>query len=100
MNIHVKIAVILVVLGLLAGAGYKFLWPKFEARTQIDTSDARGMKGHIAIGFDNWVGYFPLCSDEMRKRMRTAGYNLRCIDDKADYPKRFAALKANELQFA
>ena len=100
MNIHVKIAAALVVLGLLAAAGFKFLWPLFEARTQIDTSDARGTKGRVVIGVDNWIGYFPLCSDEMRKRMRTAGYVLHCDDDKADYPKRFANLKSNSLQFA
>ena len=52
------------------------------------------------IGVDNWIGYFPLCSDEMRKRMRTAGYVLHCEDDKADYPKRLRTLKSNELQFA
>ena len=94
MNVHVKIAAALVVLGLLAAAGYKYLWPRFEARAQIDTTDARGTKGRIAIGVDNWVGYFPLCSDEMRKRMRTAGYVLHCEDDKADYPKRFANVKS------
>ena len=90
MNIHVKIA---------AGdgrarhcwlRGLQVLLALFEARAQIDTTDARGTKGRIAIGVDNWVGYFPLCSDEMRKRMRTAGYVLQCEDDKADYPKRFA----------
>ena len=32
--------------------------------------------------------------------MRAAGYVLRCDDDKADYPKRFANLKSNALQFA
>jgi outer membrane protein OmpA-like peptidoglycan-associated protein/ABC-type nitrate/sulfonate/bicarbonate transport system substrate-binding protein len=100
MNIHVKIAAALLLLGVLAAAGYKYLWPRFEARAQIDTSDARGTKGRIAVGVDNWIGYFPLCSDEMRKRMRTAGYVLVCVDDKADYAKRFAALKANELQLA
>ena len=100
MNVHVKIAAAIVVLGLLAAAGYKYLWPRFEARAQIDTTDARGTKGRIAIGVDNWIGYFPLCSDEMRKRMRTAGYVLHCEDDKADYPKRFANVKSNQLQFA
>ena len=77
MNIHVKIAAALVVVGIVIAAGFKFLWPLFEARAQIDTTDARGTKGRIAIGVDNWIGYFPLCSDEMRKRMRTAGYVLR-----------------------
>lgn len=100
MNLHVKIAAGLIVLGSLAAIGYKFLWPQFEARKQIDTTDARGTKGRITIGVDNWIGYFPLCSDEMRKRMRAVGYVLTCEDDKADYPKRFAGLKSGHLQFA
>lgn len=100
MNIHVKIAAGLIFAGILAAAGYKFLWPRFEAKLQIDTTDARDTKGRISIGVDNWVGYFPLCSSEMRKRMRGAGYVLNCVDDKADYPKRFASLKTGQLQFA
>jgi outer membrane protein OmpA-like peptidoglycan-associated protein/ABC-type nitrate/sulfonate/bicarbonate transport system substrate-binding protein len=99
-NVHVKIAAGLIVLGLIAAAGYKYVWPRFEERRQIDTSDARGAKGRIVIGTDNWVGYFPLCSDEMKKRMRGAGYVLHCEEDKADYPARFAALRAGQLQFA
>jgi outer membrane protein OmpA-like peptidoglycan-associated protein/ABC-type nitrate/sulfonate/bicarbonate transport system substrate-binding protein len=99
-NVHVKIAAGLIVLGLIAAAGYKYVWPRFEERRQIDTSDARGAKGRVVIGVDNWVGYFPLCSDEMKKRIRRAGYVLQCEDDKADYPARFAALRGGQLQFA
>lgn len=100
MNIHVRVAAVLLLLGALAGAAYKFVWPRVESRLQIDATDARGTKGRIVIGVDNWIGYFPLCSDEMRKRMRAAGYVLRCEDDKADYRRRFDALKSGELQFA
>jgi outer membrane protein OmpA-like peptidoglycan-associated protein/ABC-type nitrate/sulfonate/bicarbonate transport system substrate-binding protein len=99
-NVHVKIAAGLIVLGLIAAAGYKYAWPRFEERRQIDTSDARGAKGRIVIGIDNWIGYFPLCSDEMKKRIRRAGYVLQCEDDKADYPARFSALRGGQLQFA
>lgn len=100
MNIHVKIAGALLALGVAAALAYKFAWPRVESRLQVATTDARGTKGRVVIGVDNWIGYFPLCSDEMRKRMRAAGYVLRCEDDKADYAKRLAALKAGELQFA
>ena len=100
MNVHVKIAVSLIVIGALGAASYRYLGPMLETRMQIDTSDARGAKGRIVIGTDNWVGYFPLCSDEMRKRMRGRGYVLVCEDDKADYAKRMAALRAGRLQFA
>lgn len=100
MNLHAKIAAGLVVVGALGVAGYAFLWPQLEAKLQIETSDARGTKGRIEIGVDNWVGYYPLCSAEMRKRMRVAGYVLHCADDKADYGARFEALRAGRLQFA
>lgn len=100
MNIHAKIAAALIALGIVAAAGYHYLWPRFEAQLQIDTTDARGTKGRINIGVDNWVGYFPLCSVEMRKRMRAAGYVMSCEDDNADYPARFAGLKSGRLQFA
>ena len=103
LNVHVKIAALaLIVVGARsAGAGYKYLLADASrTRTQIDTTDARGTKGRIAIGVDNWIGYFPLCSDEMRKRMRSRRLRARCEDDKADYAKRFAALKSGELQFA
>jgi outer membrane protein OmpA-like peptidoglycan-associated protein/ABC-type amino acid transport substrate-binding protein len=99
-NIHVRIATSLVLLGALVGVGYKFLWPKFDSRRQAETTDARGTKGRIAIGVDNWIGYFPLCADEMRKRLRAQGYVLQCEDDKADYSQRFAKLKSGQLQFA
>jgi len=99
-NIHVKIAGGLLVLGALAGLAYKLVWPRFESHRQIATTDARGTKGRIAIGVDNWIGYYPLCSDEMRKRMRAGGYVLQCEDDKADYAARLANLKAGKLQFA
>lgn len=104
MNVHAKIAAGLIVAGAVAALGYKFLWPVIvpliEARMQIDTTDARGTKGRIVIGTDNWIGYFPLCSDAMKKRMRSNGYVLVCEDDKADYAKRMAALRAGHLQFA
>ncbi len=99
-NIHVRIGAGLLLAGVLAVLAYKFLWPLVESRMQIDTTDARGTKGRIVIGVDNWIGYFPLCSGELRKRMRANGYVLRCEDDKADYAKRLAALKSGDLQFA
>ena len=100
MNLHTKVAAGLVAVGALAAVAYTYVWPRLEAQLQIETSDARGTKGRIEIGVDNWVGYYPLCSSEMRKRMRVAGYVLHCEDDKADYASRFEALRAGKLQFA
>jgi outer membrane protein OmpA-like peptidoglycan-associated protein/ABC-type amino acid transport substrate-binding protein len=99
-NIHVRIATGLLLLGTVLGLGYKFLWPQFDLRRQADITDARGTKGRILIGVDSWIGYYPLCGDEMRKRLRVQGYVLQCEDDKADYAKRFSHLKSGRLQFA
>ncbi len=97
---HTKIAIILVLLGLVGIVAYKFLAPYFEESQQRTTSDAAATKGKIVIGVDNWIGYFPLCSPEMRKRMRQSGYVLECKDDQADYPQRMKLLKKGKLDFA
>jgi outer membrane protein OmpA-like peptidoglycan-associated protein/ABC-type amino acid transport substrate-binding protein len=58
------------------------------------------IKETIHIGVDNWIGYFPLCGQEMQKRMRNAGYRIQCEDDNADYPARMKALSQGKLDFA
>lgn len=93
-------ALLLLVVGLLTiGAGY-FLKPYFQEREQRGMSDARESKGQIKVAVDNWIGYFPLCSPEMKKRMRQQGWNLVCEDDQADYPQRMKRLKDEEIDFA
>jgi outer membrane protein OmpA-like peptidoglycan-associated protein len=99
-NAHAKTAIALLAVGLLAIAGYKFGWPIVQERLDLQSSDARDTKAKLMVGVDNWIGYFPLCSGELRKRMRSRGYLLQCDDDKADYPARMQRLKAGELQFA
>jgi outer membrane protein OmpA-like peptidoglycan-associated protein/ABC-type nitrate/sulfonate/bicarbonate transport system substrate-binding protein len=100
MNRPVTGALLLLLVGLLIiGAAY-FLKPYFQEKEQRSTSDAREIKGNIKIAVDNWVGYFPLCSPEMKKRMRQQGWNLVCEDDQADYPQRMKRLKDGEIDFA
>ncbi|WP_455205583.1 OmpA family protein [Kaarinaea lacus] len=100
MRTHTKTAFGIVIFGIVAISAYNFLLPLFEASQQKQTSDAKVTKGKITIGVDNWIGYFPLCSPEMRKRMRRSGYNLQCQDDNADYAKRMQQLREEELEFA
>jgi len=93
-------ALLLLLVGLLTiGAAY-YLKPYFQEREQRRTSDARESKGNIKVAMDNWIGYFPLCSPEMKKRMRQQGWNLVCEDDQADYPQRMKRLRDNEIDFA
>ncbi len=100
MNSHVRIALIIVILGMLGISGSKLIMPLLQDNFQTGSSDARDTKGKIKIGFDNWVGYFPLCSPEMKKRLRQLGYLLECIEDGADYNNRLSNLAAGKLDFA
>ena len=68
MNKKIIFFILFLIVGAALIVGGYFLEPYLVAKKQRDTSDARGMKGKIVIGMDNWVGYFPLCSPEMKKR--------------------------------
>ena len=100
MNSHLKTFLLILVLGAAGILGARFALPLLKDQLQKTTSDASGVKGSLKIGVDNWIGYFPLCSPEMARRMRQAGYALSCQDDNADYAGRFKRLKQGELQFA
>ena len=93
-------ALLLLLVGLLTiGAAY-FLKPYFQEKEQRVTSDAREIKGSITVAVDNWIGYFPLCSPDMKKRMRQHGWNMVCEDDQADYAQRMKRLKDSEIDLA
>ncbi len=100
MNKHAKIVLLLVIVAALVLLGGKYLKPLYDDWRQQDTSDARGTKGTIRIGYDSWVGYLPLCSSENKRRMRRIGYLLQCIDDRADYAARMGKLKRGDLEMA
>jgi hypothetical protein len=91
---------IFIVLGLFVLFGIYFGYPYLQEQNSLRTSDAGSLKGVITIGVDNWVGYFPLCGKEMRKRLSSQGYGLKCIDDNANYSERFRLLKKGEIDFA
>lgn len=100
MSAHVKVFLALLVLGALAILGAKFALPQVRDALERSTSDAAATQGTLRVAVDSWVGYFPLCSGEMTKRMRAQGYLLRCEDDKAAYAERFRRLKDDELELA
>ncbi len=97
---HAKVAFALVVIGLLGIAGWRFTEPYMKANTQAEITDAASLRGNVTIAIDGWAGYFPLCSPEMKKRLRRDGYGLQCIDDAADYQQRFDKLDDNAYDFA
>lgn len=95
------IGALMIFIFIVAGAvGVKLLLPYFEEIRQKTTSDAVKTKGKIRIDLDNWIGYFPLRSSEMKNLMRRSGYILLCNDDNADYAARMKRLKSDETDFA
>ena len=78
----------------------KLMLPTLQDRQQKSSSDAAETKGQIRIDVDNWVGYFPLISPEMKKALRRSGYNWVVTDDNADYAKRMKRLKNGDCDFA
>lgn len=100
MSKHVKAVIAILVMGSLIIIGYKFALPKIKDAWQTETSDAAATHGQLRVGVDGWIGYFPLCSPEMRRRMRARGYALTCENDGGDYPARFKRLNEDELDFA
>ena len=93
-------AVALLVTGLVLIVGMRLVRPYVQDWRQRQSSDARSTKGKIRIGIDNWVGYVPLCSTEMKKTLRRAGWLLQCQDDQANYDQRMRRLSQGELDFA
>ena len=94
----IAIGVLVAGLGLIGAAGAYLTW--HDDQQQANTSDAAGIKETIRIGVDSWVGYFPLCSPEMQKRMYKNGYKLECISDDANYAVRYQKLEDQKLDLA
>lgn len=100
MSGHVKAVIFIVVFGIIAILVFRFTWPVFQEKYDLEATDAGEVQTVVNIGMDNWVGYFPLCSPEMKRRLRSRQILLRCVDDQADYANRFEALEKGRLQFA
>lgn len=100
MSKHLKVFIALLIAGVVVILALWRLLPYWNASQQRSTSDAATTRGVLRIGVDNWIGYFPLCSPEMRRNLRSRGYTLQCIDDAANYADRFDKLTDGELDFA
>lgn len=100
MSRHLRAFIAILVIGTALIVAARFALPVLKDRLQRATSDAAATRGVLRLGMDNWIGYFPLCSPEMVRRMRQAGYALRCEDDQADYAARFKRLADGDLEFA
>ncbi len=89
---------LLLLIGALLLVGGKYLRAYLSDRNQRVTSDAVHTKGKIRVATDSWIGYFPLCSSEMKSEMHRAGWLLECVDDKGDYQARMAGLAEGKYE--
>jgi outer membrane protein OmpA-like peptidoglycan-associated protein len=89
---------LLLLIGALLLVGGKYLLNYLSDRNQRVTSDAVHTKGRIRVATDSWIGYFPLCSSEMKAEMHKSGWLLECLDDKADYQARMAGLAEGKYE--
>jgi outer membrane protein OmpA-like peptidoglycan-associated protein len=96
MNKRVVGVFLLLLIGGLLLVGGKYLRDYLYEKNQRTTSDAVHTKGRIRIAMDSWIGYFPLCSNDMKSEMHRAGWLLECADDKANYQQRMTALSKGE----
>ncbi len=97
---HITIGAAVVAVGIIALVGWKYTEPVLQDYSQKATSDASKMVGTVVVAVDDWVGYFPLCSPEIKKRMRSRGYGVKCENDQANYPERMKKLKDGKIHFA
>jgi outer membrane protein OmpA-like peptidoglycan-associated protein/ABC-type nitrate/sulfonate/bicarbonate transport system substrate-binding protein len=100
MNSHSKIALVVLLFGAIGILGYWYRDKTTVENAFVASSDAGNTQQRIRIGVDSWVGYYPLCSGILKKRLREIGYSLECTDDKADMASRMKKLAAGELEFA
>ncbi|CAK8710893.1 OmpA-like domain-containing protein [Candidatus Electronema halotolerans] len=93
-------ALLLLLLGMGVTYGIWLLLPVLLDRQQEATSDAAGTQGKLRLAVDNWIGYFPIRSPEMKTALHRAGWLLAYEDDKADYQSRMKRLDEGEFDFA
>lgn len=100
-NVITRIAGAVILVLVVVGAAVIFFQKREEDIViTYSTSDAKHLKGEISIALDSWIGYYPFRSPVFGKMMRDAGYRIKIIDDRADYPRRMNMLKKGKIDFA
>jgi outer membrane protein OmpA-like peptidoglycan-associated protein/ABC-type nitrate/sulfonate/bicarbonate transport system substrate-binding protein len=88
------------ILIIIVGAGglftWKYLGPRLFNRSQISTSDSPSEMSRLAIGGDNYLGYWFLTSPEMIKAAARGGIQIDFKDDGGAYAQRLEKFAAGE----
>ncbi|MEK7641399.1 MAG: phosphate ABC transporter substrate-binding/OmpA family protein [Patescibacteria group bacterium] len=100
MKVWTKVLIGLVIVSMLGLFGWKVAAPFIAKHVQKRMSDAKATKGKIIIAVDDWVGYFPLRSQRLKKEMLNEGYLVECVPDNADYKARMKALAEDSVNLA
>ncbi len=80
--------ILIIIIGILAIFGWKYLSGYLFDKEQSDTSDASGNLSTIRICGDNYLGYWFLTSPEMRKLSAKKGIQIKYTDDGGVYKER------------
>ncbi|WP_221794499.1 phosphate ABC transporter substrate-binding/OmpA family protein [Oceanobacter mangrovi] len=97
---HKHIALSILLVGAVTIAGYATYNKWQQVSNQKSVSDSAQIRQTLTVGVDGWVGYFPLCSSELQKRLYLEGIRLDCVNDYGDYASRYQALSSGKLDLA
>ena len=89
-------ALLLLVLGAVAVVGWYFLKPWVLEQDRVRTSDSADVDVTLAIGGDNYLGYWFITSPEMRKQAARRGIGIRFTDDGGAYQERLEKFAAGD----
>ncbi len=91
---------------LIIGAGllvvmvvYKLLAPSFDAEKKRVTSETGKASYDVTFAYDDWAGYVPLRSANMRANMLASGVNFLGVNDSANYQERMQKLSEGKYDF-
>jgi len=100
MKTHTIVLIMIILVSIAGITVFKLLSPSLEESRTRQTSDAKDIKGTVRIALDSWIGYYFLRSPVFKRLMREAKYNVKIIDDDANYAQRMKCLRSGEIDIA
>lgn len=87
---------LILLLGIAAILGWKYIKPILFEKEQLSTSDSSGTVHTIRFGGDNYLGYWFITSPEMRKMAARKGIQMDFTDDGGAYAQRLEAFNRGD----
>jgi len=95
-NNGLKIALFTLFIIVIGGGGLFFFRDFLDQSKVAATGDANQIEARFNLDMDGWIGYMPICSDELQNRLRRKAIELTCNPDGADYANRMSRLKQSK----